>query len=136
MTTQTFTTELELIECANCHMPFGMSIDFARDRRRDHGSFTCPLGHSQFFPGKSDVEKLEERLAAEKRRHGWTESTLTHTRDQLQATEYSRRAEKAAKTRLKNRIAAGMCPCCRRTFQNVARHIEGQHPDFVPSPEA
>lgn len=27
--------------------------------------------------------------------------------------------------------APRVCPCCNRTFQNVARHIAGQHPDYA-----
>ncbi len=31
----------------------------------------------------------------------------------------------------RERIVSGVCPCCNRTFQNLARHIAGQHPDFA-----
>jgi hypothetical protein len=34
-------------------------------------------------------------------------------------------------TRIRNRIAAGVCPCCTRTFKNVARHIKDKHPTYV-----
>jgi Fe-S oxidoreductase len=54
-------------------------------------------------------------------------------RDQAQADA---RAQKAAKTRIKNdrdriktRVANGVCPHCNRTFQNLARHMASQHPD-------
>lgn len=129
--TITLAKTFEVVECANCHVDFALSKWFVAEKRGDHTTFYCPQGHSQFFPGKSDEEKLREQLAREKRMRGYTEATLTATRDQLQATEYSRRGEKAAKTRLKNRIAAGVCPCCNRQFQNLHRHMTGQHPDFT-----
>lgn len=81
--TQTYTATLDIVECPNCHMNFGITPEFEAARRNDHTSFYCP-----------------------------------------------RRAQKGQNTRLKNRIAAGVCPCCNRSFQNVARHMAGQHPDF------
>jgi hypothetical protein len=27
-------------------------------------------------------------------------------------------------------VANGVCPCCNRTFQNLARHMAGKHPDY------
>lgn len=46
-------------------------------------------------------------------------------------TEYQRRAQKGQNTRLKKRIAAGVCPCCNRSFANLREHMAGQHPDFT-----
>lgn len=28
-------------------------------------------------------------------------------------------------------VGAGVCPCCNRTFKNLARHMAGQHPGFT-----
>lgn len=124
MSTQQYTTTLTIVECAKCHTAFGMTESLDRARRNDHETFYCPLGHSNFYPQESEAEKLRARLAS-------AEASLVHTRDQLQMTEYARRAQKGQATRLKNRIAAGVCPCCSRSFQDLARHMSGQHPDFV-----
>lgn len=131
MSTITFTGTLTTVECCDCHIVFGISPALNAELHDNHKLFYCPRGHSQYFPGKSDTEKLAEQLAREKRYRGISEAQLTSTRDQLHATERSLRGHKAAKTRIKNRIAAGQCPCCRRSFQNVERHMAGQHPDFA-----
>lgn len=34
-------------------------------------------------------------------------------------------------TKLKNRVGHGVCPCCNRSFGNLARHIESEHPTFI-----
>jgi hypothetical protein len=39
-------------------------------------------------------------------------------------------AGKAQVTKLKKRASAGVCPCCNRTFSNMARHMAHQHPEF------
>lgn len=36
----------------------------------------------------------------------------------------------ATKTRIKNRVKNGVCPCCNRTFENLARHMQAKHSDF------
>jgi hypothetical protein len=33
--------------------------------------------------------------------------------------------------RIKKRAAAGTCPCCQRSFSNMATHMKRQHPDYV-----
>lgn len=39
-------------------------------------------------------------------------------------------AIKGVATRIKRRVSAGVCPCCNRTFQCLARHMATKHPDY------
>lgn len=97
-------------------------------RQKDKGqvitAIFCPLGHEHVPKGESDKARLERELSAERARHD-------QTRAELRETERRRRAEKGAKTRLKKRAAVGVCPCCNRTFHQLARHMAAMHPDFV-----
>ncbi len=34
-------------------------------------------------------------------------------------------------TKVKKRAANGVCPCCNRTFSDLARHMKAKHPDFA-----
>lgn len=124
MTTQLFTGTLTVMECGECGVTFGLTEEFIKQRQADHRIWYCPNGHNRYYPQKSEAEKLRARLRS-------AEAQLTHTQDQLQATEYQRRAQKGQNTRLKNRIAAGVCPCCNRSFQDLRRHMAGQHPDYT-----
>lgn len=36
--------------------------------------------------------------------------------------------------RLRRRTAAGVCPCCNRSFVQLARHMKTKHPDHVEKP--
>ena len=83
----------------------------------------CPLGHRYKPAGVTAAEKLRRSLQQERAAHDQTKSAL-------QDAEHSRRAQKAATTRLKNRVANGVCPCCHRSFKNVRRHMDNQHPDY------
>lgn len=131
MNTQTFTGTLIVKICGGCGMTYGVEESFDQRRRDDHGTFYCPAGCARHYTGKSEAEKLRDELNSAAIRERSLRTTLTHTRDQLQATEYQRRAQKANNTKLRKRIAAGVCPCCQRTFQDVARHMKGQHPAYL-----
>lgn len=135
MSTQEYVGTLTIVECPGCHMDFGITPAFEAARRRDHKTFWCPAGCAQSYRAESEEEKLRKQLAASERRRGWAETREQSTRDQLEATERSLRGHKAAKTRIKNRIAAGVCPCCGRSFQNLRRHMDGQHPGFASTEE-
>jgi hypothetical protein len=73
---------------------------------------------------KKEKARLEKRLQMEKNRREAAESESKHHKNVA-------RSEKAAKTRIKNRIKHGVCPCCTRTFANLAAHMKNKHPDYV-----
>lgn len=111
--------ELYVSDCAACGVVFAMTADFEARRRQDRKTFYCPAGHTMVFGGKTDEQKLREADARE-----------TALRDQLEAAARENELTKAALLRDRARFAAGVCPCCNRTFTNVARHMSTQHPDY------
>lgn len=117
--TKTFT----VITC-DCGVSYALDDAFIRSRQESHKRFYCPNGCLRVYPAENEKERLQRQLADERRRAMYAESD----RDCL---KFSLRSQKAAKTRLKNRIAKGICPCCKRTFKNVQRHMESQHPEFA-----
>jgi hypothetical protein len=120
---------MTILDCASCGVIYGITAEFEQRRRDDGVSFYCPNGHRQGY-GKSAADLEREKAATLERRLKWAEGRETHLKDQLQATEYQRRAAKGQLTKAKKRIAAGLCPCCKRNFQNLANHMAGQHPDY------
>lgn len=116
---------LTVVECT-CGLMYAIpeSLHNQLDAKRERRSVYCPLGHQWHYVGKSDAEKvreLQDRLAAERAQHDQERATL-----KAQATR-----AKNAKARLEKRAAAGVCPCCNRTFQQLARHMKTKHPDYV-----
>lgn len=108
--------------CYSCGMAFGMPEDFRNEKLRNGGSFYCPSGHGQHY-SEPIVNKLERQLAVEQSKHDQTKANLKDTRGALTA-------EKGHRTRLKNRIKNGVCPCCNRSFQNLRRHMNHKHPGY------
>jgi hypothetical protein len=91
----------------------------------------CPLGHAYVPVGRSEVDKLREAVAIKDKAIAAERAKHDQTQAELRETERRRRAEKGAKTRLKNRVANGVCPCCQRSFGNLRRHMQHMHPDFT-----
>lgn len=135
------TYRLYTLTCYSCGVLFGLENGYDDRRRNDHKSFYCPNGHSQAYLGPSKVE--QERDAARelaKREAQRRETAERNARYAENNAEHARRSAAAYKgwaTRVRNRIANGVCPCCNRSFNNVRRHMTTQHPDYsIPVVEA
>jgi len=130
-----FNVTLTEINCGECGGTYAINERYRQQQYEKGGSWTCPYcktgwGYSENNENsrlKAEKEKLERRLTLEKNRREVAEG-------EAQRQSHLARGQKAAKTRLKNRIKNGVCPCCNRTFQNLAQHIKGQHPEFVDAP--
>lgn len=115
---------LKEIRCCDCAMLFAMTDEFYQHRLANGRMFYCPAGHAQHFTARDD------ELAALKREKQSLQSQLTYAVTDAERQKREKINLKGQLTKTRNRIANGVCPCCNRTFQNVARHIAGQHPDF------
>ncbi len=119
------TTAVVAVEMCGCQHTVYLSAEHDEKRQRDHKSFYCTVcGRSNVYPGKSDLEKLRGQLVS-------TRDQLDTMREDRNFKEMQRRAEKGHKTRIKKRVANGVCPCCNRSFKDLARHMKGQHPEFA-----
>lgn len=118
--------ELELITCCydECGIAFAVPYLWKEKRSESHKEFFCPNGHPQAFCKETDLEIAKKRLAFEMSKHDQTKSALRDKSKELSTT-------KGVLTRTKNRAKHGVCPCCKRQFQNVRRHMKTKHPEFV-----
>lgn len=124
--------ELTTDVCAWCGVLFAAPKHLIAARRKDGETFYCPNGHSlRFNRGEPEAERLRRQLEEER---DWS-ARLAAERDQTKA---ALRAQRARATRFKNdrdrerkRMEAGVCPCCNRTFRQLARHMRSQHPEFA-----
>lgn len=119
-----FSFDFLSVTCCECGIAFAFDKNFHNRRVADHKIFYCPSGHSQHFTDKSEVERLKEQLK-------WSRRSADSVRSQLGKAEKSVSAYKGALTRTKNRIKNGVCPCCKRQFQNLHRHMVAQHADYT-----
>lgn len=119
--TFSYSAYLESETCCSCGIAFGMPTDFKSiaQRKAEGKTFYCPNGHPQHYTSESDDAKIKR---------------LTRERDEARArTE----RERQSKLKLEKRISRGVCPCCHRSFSQIARHMKTKHPDFpVKGPTA
>lgn len=112
----------ETIVCYKCNMPFAVPTETKWRWQTSGGTFYCPAGHGQVYK-TTENERLQNEVTRLNKRLQWE---LTNSRH----LEASLRSQKAAKTKLKKRIANGVCPCCHRSFVNLKRHMETQHKEY------
>lgn len=114
-----------------CGLVFGLDEEYIKARRHDHQTWYCPNGHPRYYPAKNAEEEAKAR--AEQLSQELARANTRALRAQQDA-EHERRRVAAAKgrlTKLKKRIANGVCPCCNRYFPQLHDHVAKQHPDYV-----
>lgn len=123
MTTMDAVSTLTVMVCGGCGVTFAMPQRLRDKRLNDHKNFYCPNGCCRHFVGETREESLEKQLRNANSRNA-------HLADQLDSAKRSRDAYKGHLNRTKKRVKNGVCPCCNRTFQDLARHMETKHPRF------
>lgn len=103
-------------ECCSCGVIFGMTSQLRSQRLDDHRSFWCPNGHVQTYVGETEAAKNARLLREEQARH---QRTLARENDLA--------AEKTKLEHKLKRVSRGVCPECKRTFPNLARHMACKH---------
>jgi hypothetical protein len=115
---------IEVITCAACGVQFGLTERYIESRREDHKIFYCPNQHDNYFPQKTEAEKLREEL---KRK----EQELADKAIEKIAMENKLTAQVNEANRKLKRVHNGVCPCCNRSFQNLQRHMKTKHPELL-----
>lgn len=116
--------DLTVSHCITCGCEYAIPTTLWNRQRQVGGFHTCPNGHSQGWGKQSENEKLKrerDRLAQQ----------IAQRDDALKDKDREIAAQKAQVTKLKKRVGAGNCPCCRRHFSNVAAHMATMHPDIA-----
>jgi hypothetical protein len=127
-------SELMTKVCPVCGVLYAAPSRLFVEHERNGGTWYCPNGHDLVF-----CETVTQKLERERERREEAERRARAERDLRADTERRLTAQRGATTRARNqrdkdrtRVAAGVCPCCNRTFKNLAAHMAGQHPDFGP----
>lgn len=121
-----------LRECITCGVLHAMPAVLIDRDRAEGGYRFCPNGHQQ---GWSKEDSESERIRRERDRLKQQTARLEEENQRARAAENEQR-ERAIKAeavtkRLKKRASSGTCPCCSRSFSNMAEHMKKQHPEFV-----
>jgi hypothetical protein len=119
------------ITCFQCKENFWVSDETEAVLRRSSQTFYCPFGHKQAFrQGPTEADKLRDERNRLKQNAARLEDEIRRQRERCETAERSAAAYKGVATRTRNRVKNGVCPCCNRTFQNLAAHMANKHPTF------
>lgn len=124
-------TGFRAVGCYKCGTGFAMEASLYERRYADHDLFYCPNGHPQHFSGEStEKQKLRDAEAR-------AAQAEADARRQREAREWAERRAKGANIaagiakgklrRVHERVHAGVCPHCNRTFKQLAAHMQSKH---------
>lgn len=132
-----FSSKLEVMTCGNCGIQFAVPEAWIVRRRNgtDGGdrSYHCPVGHSWTYSGETEAQKLKRQLEEKERSLKWTEERLESARKDRDHHQARANALKGVVTKVKQRVGQGSCPCCKRHFQDLRRHMTSKHPEHAKS---
>lgn len=129
----------DLVEesCFQCGVVFAMPRTLHNTCRRDKQTFYCPNGHGQAYT-QSEADRLRAALQKQQQETEAAKAQAERERrwrlegaDERRHLERRLAAQRGVTTRMKNRVAAGVCPCCNRTFTNLQRHMATKHAGFL-----
>jgi hypothetical protein len=123
--THSYAETMEELSCW-CGIPFSApaSLYRAHHERKAPGHLYCPLGHQVVYGGETEAER-------ERQRRIHAEASLAREQDRHESTRKSLAATKGHLTRIRNRVAHGVCPWCKRSVKQMRDHVATKHPEHV-----
>lgn len=125
MTTFTEQVTLRRIDCGKCGGVFALTDTFVNHAATNKGSYHCPYCKTLWSWSASEADRLRQQL--EIRERELRESKCDAMRKQ-QLLDAERQTREKAERKLR-RVSKGVCPCCKRSFPNLARHMKTKHAD-------
>ncbi len=116
--------------CCGCTIEFYVPSNWLENKWRTGNSFRCPNGCNLSY-GDTTEDKLRRERDRLKQQVAERDDRIRHEQNINETLKRSRAAAQGQVTKLKKRAKAGVCPCCNRTFQNLASHMNNKHPDFA-----
>lgn len=128
-------TKLVVAECPSqgCGIVYAIPKEFRDSLYAKGGGYYCPNGHFLSW-NETDVDRERKKREAAERRAENYEAQADYERHRAESERRTAIALRGHLTRIRNRIAAGVCPVpgCRRSgFAQVMRHLASKHPDWL-----
>ncbi len=128
------------VPCYQCKVAIHMPQSVNSYLRASRADFWCINGHRQCYSQQpSEADLVRKQLDEERRKRERAEQNVAmyaddarHAREQAQRERNRANGYKGHATRMTKRVKAGTCPCCNRTFKQLAAHMANKHPTFTP----
>jgi hypothetical protein len=117
--------------CGACGLKQYMSDQQENMLRSTGRTFYCLNGHPRAYTkNESREDVLRRQLQRAEQNAAYLEERRIAAEERAHAAEKRAQGHKGYAAKLAKRAKAGVCPCCSRTFSNMAEHMKTQHPDF------
>lgn len=118
--------ELAEVNCGECGGTYAINNRYYKQKQQKGGYWTCPYCGCGWGFDKNETElaRTQRELKEERERRN---AALARANEAAAERDKAERALKRHKTRSAN----GTCPCCKRTFKQLARHMKSKHPEFA-----
>lgn len=131
-----FTVVLESDTCGKCGGVYALNKAFTDEARRNKGSYHCPYCQTSWGWHESDADRLRKQLEVKERELREEKCRVLDAqrrRDEAEATAAKEQRRAARAKKKLQRVANGVCPCCKRSFNNLRLHMLAKHPEEVPA---
>jgi GTP cyclohydrolase FolE2 len=93
--------------------------------------FFCPYGHEAVFSeDETEADKLRRERDRLLQRTAQLDDVIAAQKRELFAERELVNNLKTQRKVMVRRAKAGTCPCCHRTFRQMALHMRNKHPEF------
>jgi len=118
-------TDLTTVDCGVCGGTYAINERYRKQKAQEGGGWHCPYCECSWgFFDDYENAKLRRQLEQERKRKEWAQQEAKNA-------ENKRRAAVGQVTKIKRRVSKGVCPCCNRTFKDLAAHMETKHPSWT-----
>lgn len=134
----TIFTTLQHHTCARCGGLFAISAQFRAECARLGGfkqMWACPYCKTTWGFGEGEVDTLKRQIKTHEVNEKWLREQRDRATKEAEHFRKSRDGIKGALTKVKKRVRHGVCPCCQRTFKQLAAHMAAKHPDYAKPDE-
>lgn len=118
-----------VIKCGNCQVSFALTKSWHKSLTTTGGWFYCPAGHRICY-SDTEEQRLRKALAAKQAKLDGAEWERDEARRRANSAERSAASYRGHFNRVRRRVGKGVCPCCHRTFKQLARHMKAKHPEY------
>ena len=130
----TYSTEVELttFNCGECGGVYAINERRRKQCQRKGTGWHCPYCQVSWgYFGDSVVDNLKRELREARDRMDFERRRAQREAEGARRLEYKRRAAVGKLTKIQNKIARGECPCCGKRFQNLLKHLQTKHAEWV-----
>ena len=116
--------DLISVDCGVCSGTYAINARHHQWCQENGKSWHCPYCNTGWgYEGRGENARLKKELEQER---ACKQAAL----ERANVSEQNLAQALRARRRLDKRLAAGVCPCCSRTFKQLAAHMTRKHPDY------